>query len=39
MGRRYDAPVAPREQDPTEMDEFDLWRAIDRGNDPTDPRH
>jgi uncharacterized membrane protein (TIGR02234 family) len=39
MGRRYDAPAAPREQDPAQMDDVDLWRAIDRGHDPTDPGH
>jgi Tryptophan-associated transmembrane protein (Trp_oprn_chp) len=35
MGSRYDAPVArPRAED---MDDVDLWRAIDQGRDPTDP--
>lgn len=34
MGRRYDAPTA---QDPAEMEDVDLWRAIDQGRDPTDP--
>ena len=35
MGSRYDAPVArPRAE---EMDDVDLWRAIDQGRDPTDP--
>jgi uncharacterized membrane protein (TIGR02234 family) len=36
MGSRYDAPGTRREADPAEMDEGDLWRAIDRGHDPTD---
>ena len=39
MGSRYDAPAARREQEPAEMDDIDLWRAIDQGNDPTDPGH
>jgi uncharacterized membrane protein (TIGR02234 family) len=35
MGSRYDAPAArPRAED---LDEVDLWRAIDQGHDPTDP--
>jgi uncharacterized membrane protein (TIGR02234 family) len=37
MGSRYDAPAggaAP--QDPAQMEEVDLWRAIDQGRDPTD---
>jgi uncharacterized membrane protein (TIGR02234 family) len=35
MGARYDAPVArPRTED---LDDLDLWRAIDQGHDPTDP--
>jgi uncharacterized membrane protein (TIGR02234 family) len=34
MGSRYDAPAArPRVED---LDELDLWRAIDQGHDPTD---
>jgi hypothetical protein len=39
MGSRYDAPgAAPTPPpDPAEMDEADLWRAIDQGRDPTDP--
>jgi uncharacterized membrane protein (TIGR02234 family) len=37
MGSRYDAPGARRPQDPGELDEADLWRAIDQGRDPTDP--
>jgi uncharacterized membrane protein (TIGR02234 family) len=39
MGSRYDAPGAAPTQptDPAEMDEGDLWRAIDQGRDPTDP--
>jgi uncharacterized membrane protein (TIGR02234 family) len=38
MGRRYDAPAgAAREPAPEEMEEIDLWRAIDQGRDPTDP--
>jgi len=37
MGSRYDAPVGARAPDPEEMDEADLWRAIDQGHDPTDP--
>jgi hypothetical protein len=35
MGSRYDAP-ATRPQ-PEDLDELDLWRAIDQGRDPTDP--
>jgi hypothetical protein len=35
MGSRYDAPAkSPRAED---LDEVDLWRAIDQGRDPTDP--
>ena len=38
MGSRYDAPAGAREeQDPAEMEDLDLWRAIDQGRDPTDP--
>jgi uncharacterized membrane protein (TIGR02234 family) len=37
MGSRYDAPSgAGNEQDPSEMEDIDLWRAIDQGRDPTD---
>ena len=39
MGSRYDAPAAAREKDPSEMDDADLWRALDQGHDPTDPGH
>jgi len=41
MGSRYDAPTTRRgPQDPAEMEDVDLWRAIDRGDDPTDqPGH
>lgn len=35
MGSRYDAPATrPRAED---LDDVDLWRAIDQGRDPTDP--
>lgn len=35
MGSRYDAPATrPQVED---LDEVDLWRAIDQGRDPTDP--
>ena len=35
MGSRYDAPATrPQVED---LDELDLWRAIDQGHDPTDP--
>jgi uncharacterized membrane protein (TIGR02234 family) len=35
MGSRYDAPAArPRAED---LDQVDLWHAIDQGHDPTDP--
>ena len=35
MGSRYDAPATrPQAED---LDELDLWRAIDQGHDPTDP--
>ena len=35
MGSRYDAPAArPQVED---LDDLDLWRAIDQGHDPTDP--
>jgi uncharacterized membrane protein (TIGR02234 family) len=38
MGSRYDAPSgAAPPQDPTDMEDIDLWRAIDQGRDPTDP--
>jgi uncharacterized membrane protein (TIGR02234 family) len=38
MGSRYDAPAAPaRDPEPEEMEDIDLWRAIDQGRDPTDP--
>jgi uncharacterized membrane protein (TIGR02234 family) len=38
MGSRYDAPAGtPREPEPEEMEDIDLWRAIDQGRDPTDP--
>jgi uncharacterized membrane protein (TIGR02234 family) len=37
MGSRYDAPTARAEvDDPAQMEEVDLWRAIDQGRDPTD---
>jgi uncharacterized membrane protein (TIGR02234 family) len=35
MGERYDAPVAPSTP-ATPTHEADVWRAIDRGADPTD---
>jgi uncharacterized membrane protein (TIGR02234 family) len=38
MGSRYDAPSGTaKSQDPAEMDDVELWRAIDQGRDPTDP--
>lgn len=38
MGSRYDAPQGRAEAvDPADMDETDLWRALDQGRDPTDP--
>lgn len=38
MGSRYDAPAGRAEaQDPADMEDVDLWRAIDQGRDPTDP--
>jgi uncharacterized membrane protein (TIGR02234 family) len=38
MGSRYDAPQRRAQPpDPADMDETDLWRAIDQGRDPTDP--
>ncbi len=38
MGSRYDAPAGgPAAQDPADMEDIDLWRAIDQGRDPTDP--
>jgi len=41
VGSRYDAPVGamkPEEPaDPADMEDLDLWRAIDQGRDPTDP--
>jgi uncharacterized membrane protein (TIGR02234 family) len=37
MGSRYDAPSgAGSTQNPAEMEDIDLWRAIDQGRDPTD---
>jgi len=39
MGSRYDAPTGRAEtDDPAQMEDVDLWRAIDQGRDPTDPR-
>ena len=37
MGERYDAPTE-RSADPTPTSEADVWRAIDRGDDPTSDR-
>jgi uncharacterized membrane protein (TIGR02234 family) len=38
MGSRYDAPAGPaRHPEPEQMEDIDLWRAIDQGRDPTDP--
>ena len=37
MGTRYDAPTAAAAPDPAQMEDLDLWRAIDEGRDPTDP--
>jgi uncharacterized membrane protein (TIGR02234 family) len=38
MGSRYDAPATrARAQEPEDMEDIDLWRAIDQGRDPTDP--
>jgi uncharacterized membrane protein (TIGR02234 family) len=38
MGSRYDAPASRAEaDDPAQMEDVDLWRAIDQGRDPTDP--
>jgi uncharacterized membrane protein (TIGR02234 family) len=38
MGSKYDAPTAHTvTPDPSQMEELDLWRAIDQGRDPTDP--
>lgn len=38
MGSRYDAPSSrPESDDPSQMEDVDLWRAIDQGRDPTDP--
>lgn len=35
MGSRYDAPATrPQAED---LDDLDLWRAIDQGHDPTEP--
>lgn len=36
MGTRYDAPGATEAPDPAQMEDVDLWRAIDQGRDPTD---
>jgi uncharacterized membrane protein (TIGR02234 family) len=37
MGSRFDAPAGARlTRDPAEMEDVDLWRAIDQGHDPTD---
>jgi uncharacterized membrane protein (TIGR02234 family) len=36
MGTRYDAPGGPTPPpDPAQMEDIDLWRAIDEGRDPT----
>jgi uncharacterized membrane protein (TIGR02234 family) len=38
MGSRYDAPVGREEPtDLAQLEDLDLWRAIDQGRDPTDP--
>jgi hypothetical protein len=37
MGSRYDAPSRAAARDPAEMEDVDLWRAIEQGRDPTDP--
>jgi uncharacterized membrane protein (TIGR02234 family) len=38
MGSRYDAPTGgPATEDPADLEDIDLWRAIDQGRDPTDP--
>jgi uncharacterized membrane protein (TIGR02234 family) len=38
MGSRYDAPAtSARDPEPEDMEDIDLWRAIDQGRDPTDP--
>jgi tryptophan-associated transmembrane protein len=38
MGSRYDAPAGGSAgEDPADLDDVDLWRAIDQGRDPTDP--
>jgi uncharacterized membrane protein (TIGR02234 family) len=38
MGSRYDAPTGPpTTQDPADLEDIDVWRAIDQGRDPTDP--
>jgi uncharacterized membrane protein (TIGR02234 family) len=38
MGSRYDAPAtSARDPQPEDMEDVDLWRAIDQGRDPTDP--
>ena len=40
MGSRYDAPAGtPLAQDPADMEDVDLWRAIDQGHDPTEHDH
>lgn len=40
MGSRYDAPGAEAARsDPAQLEDIDLWRAIDQGRDPTDPGH
>ncbi len=43
LGGRYDAPASSAESPPPqatveEMDEDDVWRALDRGHDPTQDR-
>lgn len=35
MGTRYDAPGAATTSDPAQLEDLDLWRAIDEGRDPT----
>ena len=37
MGSRYDAPTGRPGRRPEDLDDLDLWRAIDQGHDPTDP--
>jgi uncharacterized membrane protein (TIGR02234 family) len=39
MSSRYDAPAARESAAPEAQSDTDLWKALDEGDDPTDPTH